>query len=105
MLVGEVEQDADDLVHQVGGRDQDRRPVIPERAGLLEAAADLGAAFGQRIAQQGEHRRARWLATLRQVLDQAGESLLQCAAAHDGAAVGGSRRRAGPWRADTTGRG
>ena len=87
MLVGEVEQHPDDLIHQIGGRAQYRRPVVLERAGLLEAAANLGAALGQRLAQQGEHRRARRLAAVRQVHDQAGEGFLECAAAHDGAAV------------------
>ena len=87
-LVGEIEDHADQLVHQERGGGQHLVAVVAQRAGLLEAAADLGPAAGQRLAQQGEHGRARRLGAGRQVLDQRGQGVLQRTAAHDGAAVG-----------------
>ena len=79
------------------------RPVVAQRARLLEAAADLGPAGGQRLAQQGEHLGARRLGAGRQVLDQLGQGILQRAATDDRAAVGDVNRREWPLRADTTG--
>ena len=86
--VGEVEDHADQLVHQERGRGQHRRPVVLERARLLEAAADLGAAGRQRLAQQGEHLGPRQVGAGRHVLDQLGQGILQRAATDDRAAVG-----------------
>ena len=89
VLVGEVEQDPDDLVHQVGGRDQDGGAVIAQRALLfLEPAADFAAARGQGIAQQGENGRPWRLAARRHVLDQGRQGFFQGAAAHDASTVG-----------------
>ena len=88
VAVGEVEQDADDLVHQVRRGGQHRRPIVAQRPGRLEAAADLGPAAGQRVAQQGQHRWPRRLAARRQILDKCRQRLLERAAAHDPAAVG-----------------
>ena len=87
-LVGEIEDHADQLVHQERGGGQHLVAVVAQRPGLLEAAADLGPADGQRLAQQGEHGRTRRLGAGRQVLDQGGQGVLQRAPAHDGAAVG-----------------
>ena len=49
-------------------------PVVPERAGLLEAAADLGPAGRQRVAHQGEHLGPRQVGAGRHVLDQMGQA-------------------------------
>ena len=88
VAIGEVEQDTDDLVHQVRGGGQHGRPVVAQRAGFLEAAADLGTALGQGVAQQRQHRRPGRLAARGQVLDQRGQRFFECAAAHDLATVG-----------------
>ncbi len=88
ILVGKVEQDPDDLVHQIGGCHQDRRPVVAQRTRLLEPPADFGPAVGQGFAQQGQHRRAGRVAAGRQVLDQGGQGLVQGAPADDGTSVG-----------------
>src|SRR5215468_758228 len=87
-LVGEVEDHADQLVHQEGGRGQHQIAVVAQWTGRLEATADLGAALAQRLAQEREHGRPRRLAAGRQVLDQRGQLLFERAPAHDGAAVG-----------------
>ena len=96
-LVGEVEDHPDELVHQERGRGQHHVAIVAQRPRLLEAAADLGPARGQRLAQQRQHRRARRLAARGQVLDQLGQGLLQRAATHDGAAVGNLVVGLGHW--------
>ena len=102
-LVGEIEDHADQLVHQERGGGQHLVAVVAQRPGLLEAAADLGPADGQRIAQQGEHGRTRRLGAGRQVLDQGGQGVLQHAPAHDGTAVGDLVIGFGHVGRDTTG--
>ena len=102
-LVGEIEDHADQLVHQERGGGQHLVAVVAQRPGLLEAAADLGPADGQRIAQQGEHGRTRRLGAGRQVLDQGGQGVLQRAPAHDGTAVGDLVIGFGHVGRDTTG--
>jgi phage tail protein X len=88
VLLREVEQDADQLVHQERGRRQHGRPVIVELARrALEAAADLGPADGQGFTEQGKHVGARDVA-VGPVGDQPGQRLLEHAAPDDGAAVG-----------------
>ena len=41
VAVGKVEQDPDELVHQVGGGGQHGRSVVAQRAGLLDEARPL----------------------------------------------------------------
>ena len=60
-VIGEVEQHADQLVHQERGRGQDQVAVVAQRRVTLEAAADLLAAVGQGLSQQGQHCRPRRL--------------------------------------------
>ena len=63
VFLREVEQHADQLVHQEGGRRQHGRSVVVELAlGALEAAPYLGAADGQRFSEQGQHVGARDIA-------------------------------------------
>ncbi len=95
VALGEVEQHADQLVHQERGRRQHGRPVVAHLAGgILEAAADFTAADRQGFAERRQDLGTRDVAR-RPVLDQPGQGLLECAAPDDGAAVGNGIVRRG----------